>query len=146
MTGAVSWGVAWAALILLLATSERAQGAQPVVRIFTTEDGLARNWVVRIRGDRSGRLWFCTVEGLSVFDGERFTNYTVADGLPYRSISDFLDSGADGYWIVTPSGLYRFRTRGARNAKPEFLQVSLEGAQYPMRYPSQGDATLLQDR
>lgn len=47
--------------------------------------------------NRAGRLWFCTVEGLSVFDGEKFTAYTVADGLPHRYVTDFLDTGDGAY-------------------------------------------------
>ena len=126
--------------------AERASGAQPVVRLFTTDDGLVRNYIGRIRRDRAGRLWFCTVEGLSVFDGETFTNYTVADGLPHRDVADFLDSGERGYWIVTPSGLFRFQMRGAvsRRSAPLFTQVPLEGAVYPLRYPVNGSPVLFQ--
>ena len=57
-------------LLWLLCLAAPAGAEQPVTRLYTTEDGLARNWVLRIRRDNRGRLWFCTVEGLSLFDGE----------------------------------------------------------------------------
>src|SRR5215469_14431800 len=116
-------------LLLVVLPWDGLKAAQPMLRLFTTEDGLARNWVKRIRSDHAGRLWFCTVEGLSVFDGERFTNYTVADGLPNRYVSDFLDAGDAGYWIIGPAGLFRFRPRGGagRAAAPVFTKIVLDG-------------------
>jgi hypothetical protein len=39
--------------------------------------------VKRIMEDRTGHIWFPSEEfGASRYDGERFTNFTVADGLP----------------------------------------------------------------
>src|SRR5689334_8366682 len=135
-------------LALLLGLIEHANAGQPVIRIFTTEDGLARNWVKRVRRDHLGRLWFCTVEGLSVFDGERFTNYTVADGLPNRYVSDFADTGDGAYWILTPAGLYRLEPRGgpARSFRPVFTKVPLAGAADPTEYSGPGEALFFQGR
>jgi signal transduction histidine kinase/ligand-binding sensor domain-containing protein len=131
---------------LFIAAAVESYGAQPVVRLFTTDDGLVRNYVTRIRRDRAGRLWFCTVEGISVFDGERFTGYTVADGLPNRVVTDFLDTGEGVYWIVTHAGLFRFQMRRGRRPAPVFQQVPLEGAKYPLRYPTKGEAVLFETR
>jgi ligand-binding sensor domain-containing protein len=96
-------------VVLLVLCVLPADADQLVTRLFTTEDGLARNWVERIRRDSRGRLWFCTVEGLSLFDGQQFTNYTIADGLPHRIVSDILEAGDGWYWLTTGAGLYRFR-------------------------------------
>ena len=102
-----------------------ASAEHPVTRLFTTDDGLVRNWVLRIRKDSRGRLWFCTVEGLSLFDGERFANYGTAQGLPNRLVSDILEAGDGSYWLATYSGVYRFRPRAARAAS--FEKVPLLG-------------------
>ena len=49
---------------------------------FTTEDGLANNWVWCMHEDREGVLWFGTWGGgVSRYDGQTFTTYTTADGL-----------------------------------------------------------------
>src|SRR5215831_2584707 len=93
-------------VVSLFCLAAAAFAEQPVTRLYTIEDGLARNWVLRIRRDTRGRLWFCTVEGLSVFDGERFSTYTTADGLPHRVVEDILDAGGGVYWIATASGLF----------------------------------------
>ena len=49
------------------------------IKIYTTADGLADDRVNRIGQDSHGVLWFCTAEGLSHFDGYKFTNYTKAN-------------------------------------------------------------------
>ena len=46
-------------------------------RLYTTRDGLPRDDINRIRRDSRGYLWFGTAEGLSMFDGYQFTDYTV---------------------------------------------------------------------
>ena len=117
----IGWAIAM--LVILLAQRLPCRAAQPVVRLFTTEDGLVRNGVVRIRRDRMGRLWFCTTEGLSLFDGEKFTNYTAAEGLPYPSVHDFWMPGKAGIgssprtacsvFIRAPGGR-RFRRSGSK--------------------------------
>src|SRR5580704_2956499 len=95
---------AWLLLVLLF---QLASAEQPAFRLFTTEDGLVRNWIERIRRDSRGYLWFCTVEGISIFDGSRFTNFTVRDGLPNRAVHDLLESSTGDYWIATGNGVSR---------------------------------------
>ena len=113
----------WCFGVMMLGLAAR---AEPVVRLFTTEDGLVRNWVTRIRLDSQGRLWFCTVEGLSLFDGQRFANYGTQHGLPHRIVNDIVEAGDGTYWLATQAGLYRFRPRIAQ-AAPSFDPVPLPG-------------------
>ncbi|MBZ5620811.1 MAG: ATP-binding protein [Acidobacteriia bacterium] len=82
-------------------------------RIYTTQDGLVRDDVRRIRRDSRGYLWFGTAEGLSIFDGYQFTNYTVNDGLPNRSVEDILETLSGEYWLATYRGLCRFDPKAA---------------------------------
>jgi len=98
----------------------------PVTRLFTTDDGLVRNWVMRIRQDGRGRLWLATAEGLSLFDGETFANYGTSQGLPNRLVTDILEAGDGWYWLATYGGLYRFRPRAVRAAS--FERVPLPGS------------------
>lgn len=113
------------AFLLTLICALPTVAEQPFTRLYTVEDGLVRSWVTRIRPDRQGRLWFCTVEGLSLFDGERFSNYTPAQGLPHGVVNDILDAGDASYWLATGGGLYRFRPR--TTSPPKFDHVPLEG-------------------
>lgn len=78
------------------------------LRVYTTADGLVRDHITRIVPDSRGYIWFCTTEGLSRFDGYRFTNYGREQGLPARVINDLLE-GRDGtFWMATNEGLCRF--------------------------------------
>jgi signal transduction histidine kinase/ligand-binding sensor domain-containing protein len=84
------------------------QAAHPSFRLFTTADGLVRNWINQIRRDSRGYLWFCTVEGISLFDGYRFTSFTTRDGLPGRLVTDILETRGGEYLIATTEGIARF--------------------------------------
>ena len=101
---------------------------QLTVRVFTTEDGLSRNWINQIRRDSKGYLWFCTRGGLSRFDGHQFTNYAVADGLPHPSVLDLLETHRNEYWIATAGGLCRLRylsPRPGRSTRAQFDTLRL---------------------
>jgi PAS domain S-box-containing protein len=65
--------------------------------------------------DGSGMLWVATANGLVRFDrqGETFTTYTQADGLPASSIHGILEDKDGNLWVSTAGGLSRFnRTTG----------------------------------
>src|SRR5262245_18819984 len=82
------------------------------LRIYTTADGLASNRISRIVRDTRGYLWFCTENGLSRFDGSRFTNYTAEQGLPYDEVNDLLETRSGAYLIETGNGLCLFNPKG----------------------------------
>src|SRR5215813_5749668 len=93
-------------LLLCLATGPAKSHAQQLpIKTYTTADGLVRDQINRIVQDSHGYLWFCTVEGLSRFDGYRFTNYTTADGLPSGYVSDLLETRDGMYLVATAKGL-----------------------------------------
>lgn len=95
-------------LLLAFTTTLTLGAASPSFRIFTTQDGLIRNWVTKIHRDSKGYLWLCTVEGISLFDGQRFTNFSTRDGLPSRLVADMIETRQGTYWFATLSGLARF--------------------------------------
>jgi len=84
------------------------------VKTYTTGDGLPRDSVTLIRQDSRGFIWLVAGDGLSRFDGYKFTNYTTDDGLPDRRVNDLLETRAGVYWIATDSGLCRFNPTGSR--------------------------------
>ena len=56
----------------------------------------------------NGDLYFTTVlEGLLRYDGERFTSYTMADGLPSDMLRDLLEVD-DELWVATTGGVAVF--------------------------------------
>lgn len=94
------------------------------VRAYTTADGLPRDQINRIVQDSKGFLWFCTAEGLSRFDGYRFTNYGAPQGLPVRLVNDFLETRSGELFVATGDGLYRFNleAEAVANHPPEAQQ------------------------
>jgi len=65
-----------------------AYAQQLPIRRYNVSDGLAHSGVRCIHQDAKGYLWFGTWDGLSRFDGYRFTNYDVHDGLGHILIDE----------------------------------------------------------
>jgi len=93
---------------VMLTLGSSAQAERLPIKTYTTADGLARDHINRIVADSRGFLWFCTSEGLSRFDGYKFTNYGIEQGLPGRQVYDFLEGSNGDYWVATNEGLCRF--------------------------------------
>ena len=53
---------------------------------FTEDDGLANNNVFDVTQDGRGYLWIATKDGLSKYNGEKFQNFRVRQGLPSNSV------------------------------------------------------------
>ncbi len=87
------------------------------VKTYTVADGLPRDMVYKIKQDSRGFLWFCTMDGISRFDGYAFTNFTTNDGLPDRHVNDFLETKSGTIFIATDGGLARLNPKGLANSK-----------------------------
>lgn len=97
----------------------------PSFKVFTTENGLAHDTVRRIVRDSHGFLWICTSEGLSRFDGARFTNFSQDQGLPHRRVTDFVELRDGTYLVGTSDGLVVFNPNG-RPYRWNILESRLE--------------------
>lgn len=95
--------------IILAACAARAERLP--VRVYTTAEGLSSSAVNWVTHDSRGFLWFGTRDGLSRFDGQKFTNYRVGrDASP--SITQIIERRSGDYMVVTQTGgLYRFDSR-----------------------------------
>ena len=82
------------------------------IRSYSTADGLAADRIDCIVPDSRGFIWFCTPEGLSRFDGYRFKNFGVAEGLPHRAVNALLETRSGEYLVGTARGLCQFRPGG----------------------------------
>src|SRR5688572_26412889 len=67
---------------------------------YTPRDGLVSSRVRTAFQDSRGRLYFCSFGGLSVYDGTRFTNYTIENGLKSNLVNQVLEMGNDSLWII----------------------------------------------
>ncbi len=106
-------------LLLLLFLPSLATAERLPLKPYTVADGLPNNVINKIVRDSRGFLWFCTDEGLSLFDGYRFTNYGTEEGLPHPIVSDILETREGIYWVATNGGLCRFNPKGAPVSVPE---------------------------
>jgi ligand-binding sensor domain-containing protein len=76
------------------------KGGLPYFTTYTTDDGLAMNWVTCATVDKRGHIWFGTWgQGISKFDGLRFTNYSIANGLQADLISSIIEDRNGNIWI-----------------------------------------------
>jgi ligand-binding sensor domain-containing protein/signal transduction histidine kinase len=82
------------------------------IRTYTTADGLAADHIDSIAADSRGFLWFSTREGLSRFDGYRFMNYGVEEGLPHAIVSALIETRSGEYFVGTARGLSRINPTG----------------------------------
>jgi ligand-binding sensor domain-containing protein len=86
------------------------------VKTYTVANGLLRDGIHRIKQDSRGFLWFCTLEGVSRFDGYSFTNFTTEDGLPDRTVADFFETKNGVIYLATNKGLARLNPDGMRGS------------------------------
>ncbi|MGZ4054825.1 MAG: ligand-binding sensor domain-containing protein [Bacteroidia bacterium] len=73
------------------------------------KDGLAYNNIWSICEDKKGNIWFATsAQGVSVFDGKKFTNYHFKQGLHGVHISSVLADKKGNVWIAHEKGLDKY--------------------------------------
>jgi ligand-binding sensor domain-containing protein/signal transduction histidine kinase len=114
-------------LLLLALAAGRTAAEQLPVRAYDIQDGLAGDSITHILRDSRGFLWLSTTDGLSRFDGERFTSYSGEDGLPHARVYQVLEARDGSHWLATQGGLTRFA--GDRRAgRRAFTVVPLGGA------------------
>jgi ligand-binding sensor domain-containing protein len=71
---------------------------------YTPKDGLISTNVRNIYQDSKGRLYFASMNGLSVYDGARFSNYTSANGLHHDIVNCVMEMDNSSLWVVTNNG------------------------------------------
>ena len=64
----------------------------------------------RIQCDDTGRMWFCTSEGVLYQDGEGFNRFTPADGLPHPAVKAVFQDRDHQYWFATWGGVGLYDT------------------------------------
>ena len=75
---------------------------------YTTEQGLAHNYVRAIHQTADGTMWFGTYGGgLDRFRDGRFTHYTTRDGLFGNVVSRILEDERGNFWMTGNKGIFR---------------------------------------
>jgi ligand-binding sensor domain-containing protein/putative methionine-R-sulfoxide reductase with GAF domain/anti-sigma regulatory factor (Ser/Thr protein kinase) len=98
-------------------------------KTYTTNDGLAHNFVKKCINDSKGFLWIITENGLSRFDGFQFKNYqhiyNDSSSLPANDLWDIAIDGTDRVYVAYRSGLCVMDTAG------HFTPIKKEHEQIP---------------
>lgn len=89
---------------------------------FTTKDGLCNNRIREIQQDKSGNIFFTTLDGISKFDGQKFNTLTVAE-----------TNTTDNPWKMLPDDLW-FRGEPGKNGPYRYDGKSLYNLEFPKHY------------
>jgi signal transduction histidine kinase/ligand-binding sensor domain-containing protein len=106
-------------LALLCILSIPASAERLPMRLYTTEDGLWSGFINHMLRDSRGFLWVCTRDGLSRFDGYRFTNFRIAGGPLQQNFTYMVESRRGIFWmILSDRHLYRYDPRAVTSSIP----------------------------
>ena len=97
---------------------------------YTTSDGLASSTVFNIIQDRNGLIWFGTLNGISKFDGKRFTSFTTNQGLNSNTITSMVEGDKGELYI----GNYEKGINVLRNGKIENYCSDINGKSFATSY------------
>jgi len=75
---------------------------------YTVEDGLPSLNSYKLFEDSKGNLWVGNVNGISKFDGYKFTNFTTQNGLDENFVINFAEDKTHRIWYITYSGFIGF--------------------------------------
>jgi ligand-binding sensor domain-containing protein len=74
-------------------------------KTYTTQDGLAGNFIHVVAIDPAGTLWVGTDGGVSKFDGKTWKTYTTRDGLLNNNVFSIAFDREGHKWFGTWTGL-----------------------------------------
>ena len=102
---------------------------RPVIKVehvFTKDDGLCGNIILRIIEDTENNIWLCTSEGLTLYKDGGFYYANKAFGAGAISVFNIVQDAMGNLWIVTAKDLLLVKTdvfvRAVLNGLPaEFL-------------------------
>ncbi len=115
--------------------------AQLVVKRLMVPEGLPQTQVNGLDSDSLGHLWLGTISGgAASFDGIRFKNLGISEGLPNNIILDLVTT-PKGVWFATEVGMSFYNGSELRNIT---MDVTKRG--YPVRVFVSGDTLYFRTR
>ncbi len=124
--------------------------------LFSTRDGLTRNWgtadglpgqgVSSLAEDADGSLWIATRAGLARLSEGRVETLTARQGLPENAIAVVQPDDAGGLWLGSNRGLFRIRRDQAlaaaagRGALTDTLHLGLDDGLRSLEVNSSGSS------
>ncbi len=94
---------------------------------YTTHNGLPIDNVYAAAQDSNGFIWFGTDFGIARFDGYRFTNYSKANGMANKAVTDIVYAGGDSLIFFSyPFTIQAIHYDGRINTLVENSHLSLQ--------------------
>jgi signal transduction histidine kinase/ligand-binding sensor domain-containing protein len=90
--------------ISCLITQQCANAQQLALKSYTRANGLASDYVLCIFQDRSGRMWFGTDRGVSLYDGNSWKTFSTKDGLRHNLVYCIFQDRDGAMWFGTYDG------------------------------------------
>lgn len=75
------------------------------IKRLKTSDGLSSNIIWEFLETENGKVWMATNEGVSVYDGTSFKNYSKENGLIGNRVYKIIETKNGEIWIATNNGL-----------------------------------------
>lgn len=107
---------------------------EPVHFNYRSSNGLPSNEVYKVKTDNQGYLWFGTDRGVSRFDGSRFSNYSVNDGIGANVVNDIVIAPSGDIWVIADAKkLYHFTGKGFEPYPyNHIIEQAANGSQTPL--------------
>ncbi len=96
--------------ILIIATKVFAQF--PLLRHYTTNDGIPSDKISPMIQDKDGFIWFGTDVGVTRFNGIKFQNFTLSDGLSDNNIVKVKSDSKGRVWFLGSNGTVSYWYNG----------------------------------
>jgi ligand-binding sensor domain-containing protein len=105
--------------ILFLSVFISGYSQQNLFRIYTVNDGLISNAPQQIFQDDDGFIWIGSNEGMSIYDGNHFVNYTSENkGLSDNIVNHFFQKDKNEVWVLHSNGIDVFVKRKFKKTLP----------------------------
>lgn len=87
---------------------------------ITNNDGLSNSSVMNLYQDSNNFMWFCTFDGLNMYDGSKIHVYRSQNSSTNFSshvVRQALETDPGTYWLITNLGLNKFTIKGKKVEK-----------------------------
>lgn len=102
------------------------------IKQYSEVSGLVNNQCKFLFEDSKGFLWISTFQGLSRFDGRKFVNYGLKQGLPSLDISEIGEDSSGIIYVATTKGIIRYTGPTAKNDSCFYIYPQTTGMGSPI--------------
>ncbi|GAB5416077.1 MAG: ligand-binding sensor domain-containing diguanylate cyclase [Crocinitomicaceae bacterium] len=117
-------------LILIVLFPIVTLGQSPYAVHYNSNSGLSSNVIYQAHQDKTGRVWFCSDQGVTLYNGYSFTQYTTDDGLGDNEVFQIHEDSKGRIWFLTLNGKVSYYKDGKfynNDDHPEFNRLTFNG-------------------